>query len=269
MNTIIKMKKTEINQLFKLLTEENPEYALIYKLIYIYARQTKELLQLQKQDINIKKNTITFKINNKEVIFPIAKDIQDELFDLIKPLKQKDYIFIYDKKESDKFSNNLYRHLNRRIIKFNRHYYFDCNKLSLTELRKLRGQHLFLDGVDLTTIQKLLQHKNITDLKDFIEYYEIINIKFPGSSIDSLFDDYTNLNIFPIENYNTDEIYTAIDMKGNECTVIVSFNNIDVVENNKISVKVLKIDEGYLLNQLSQLMPGQYTIIDNIQFMKF
>ena len=263
------MKKTEINQLFKLLTEENPEYALIYKLIYIYARQTKELLQLQKQDINIKKNTITFKINNKEVIFPIATDIHDEILEKIKPLKQKEYIFIDDKKEIDKLTSNLNNFLNRRLMKFNRHYNFDCNKLSLTELRKLRGQHLFLDGVNLITIQKVLQHKNITNLKDFLDYDNIINIKFPGSSMDSLFEDYTNLNIFPIENYNPDEIYTAIDSKGNECTVIVSFNTIDVVENTKIAVKVLKIDEGYLLHQLSQLMPGQYTIIDNIQFMKF
>lgn len=267
-NHIIKLKKTELNTLLKQITQDKKEYSTIYKLIYIYARQTKEVLSLTKKDINTKKNTITFKINNKPTTFPITKNIKKELTTITEKLKQNEYLFINTPEDINSQGSLLNYYLNQTIIKLNQTKGWECNKLSLTDLKKLRAQHLIKEGVRLETIMELFLNTNISEFKEFIKYEELI-AKNPYTSVDTIFTEHTNINIFSIEGYNKEEIFTAVNNNGDECNIILDFNIIEIIGFNNVAVEVSKIDEGYLVDQLSLLNNGEYLIIDDLKFYKY
>lgn len=265
---IIKLKKTEMNALLKELNYSKPEYGLIYSLIYIYARQAKEVLCLQKKHVNVKKDIITFNVNNNSVSFPLIASIKKDLQSVVDSKKRDEYLFLDTPEDLDKLTTNLYNYLNRRLIKLNRHYGWECNKLTLTELRKLRAQHLIKDGVRLETVMDLFLNRNISEFKEFIDYDALVS-KFPYSNVDTIFKEHTNLNIFTIDGYKYDDVFTVVDGEGNECTLIVSMDNVDVVEFNDVAAMVYDIDEYYLIDQLSLLDYGEYVVIGDLKFLKY
>lgn len=266
---IIKLKKTEINTLFKEINISKPEYGLIYSLIYIYARQAKEVLCLQKKHVNIKKNIITFNVNNKTVTFPLIATIKPDLQGVLDTKKRDEYLFLDVDDDVNLIRRKLHHYLNTKTGKLNRIYNWNCDKLSLTDLRKLRAQHLLLDGVNLDVIQKLFLNNNISEFKEFIDYDDLIAIKFPCDSLDGLFNEYTNMDVYSIDGYNHDELFTCVDSKGEECTIISCLGKLDVIEYNDVARKVFELDEYKLVDQLAMLNPGEYTVIGDLKFFKY
>ena len=208
-------------------------------------------------------------VNNKTVTFPLIATIKPDLQEVLDTKKRDEYLFLDTLEELDKFRKRLYHYLNTKTGKLNKIYNWNCDKLSINDLRKLRVQHLFLFFVRLDVIQELFLNQNISKCKEFIDYDSLLAIKFPCNSLDGLFNEYTNMDVYSIDGYNHDELFTCVDSKGEECTIISCLGKLDVIEYNNVARKVFELDEYKLIDQLAMLNHGEYTIINDLKFFKY
>lgn len=258
----ILLSKTETNEILKYIREDNEVFGLLFDLIYIYARNVTEVSTIRKKDINLEDNTILFNINqnNTEGIFPIHKDIKKRLCKFMETDEEyifKGYIPVHNPtgvlndylaKNNQKFKNLLYKN-NVNL------------SLSTIDFKILRGQHLFQDGVDVESIHRLYHYKNLNSTKRIINYHGLIQHK--DVDIDSLFNDYTDVNLFKVDEYKMyNQYYCSLDDK--ECIVVLDKITGEIMFNGDNSIK--KIIHDFNFSSIKEY--GDYSFYKKVQIMK-
>jgi hypothetical protein len=270
------LSKTETNELLDTISKDNETYGLIFKLMYLYGKPFKNVITLKWEDINMEDSTISFKGES----LPLSKDIKEDLEKYFSKEHSAKYIFLEDTDRHDVYE--LTKEYRKKAI-----YYFNNNikqlelpsnikycGLSLTDLRRLRGQHLLLDGVDLNIVMKLYQKKPSarTQFKKYMQYDDLYKINNPKcETIEDVFrPTFTDLNIFELKEFDNTNQYIVTNMK--ESTLIVlDTDRLAFIEetSKKFRDKVIDIyKNNNLLENINGLQTSQYKWIDNCKFIK-
>ena len=146
----MKLAKGETNDLRYAAGKDNFKMGIILKLIYVYGKEATTVLSMKWSQIDFDNNTITFKNHH----FPLTRDLRDNL---LKFKSDNEYLFLEGTIE-DSFENDIdiqrkrtKYYLDNRVKKLDLNHKIKHSKLSITDLRRLRGQHLILAGVALRT----------------------------------------------------------------------------------------------------------------------
>ena len=168
-NEIVKINKKQTKNLLQKISDDNVEYGLIFKLCYVYGRLISEVYQVNSEMINFEKNKLNFKINNDYVEFDIHHSVKNELMLQVK--EHNGFIFQHiGLSNFDKFN----KHLNYYLKKFDDYYGVH---ISPRDFKKLRGQHLICDGVDVSSVSLLYCNGDNSATKRLIEYNELLDLK--------------------------------------------------------------------------------------------
>jgi len=159
------LSKEDIELLKDETKNDNVLYLFVLLSITTGAR-LESVLNIQKKDIDLDTNTINIKDlkNDNRYIGAITNDIKELLICDIKTLNQDDYIVSYDiGNKTDK--RRLQRRLSPILNKlFNSDLKQDdrANRVVIHTLRHSFASLLAINGVPIYTIQKLMNHKDIT-----------------------------------------------------------------------------------------------------------
>jgi len=178
---MINLKKEEIN-LFLHKVKEDPKHFnkyLFYKLQYFYGRRSQEIAILKITDIDFDKKEITFDLAKKKqetkltLIMPddIANEIKQQFENNTKTTE--DYIFVENSAKIDGFKRNMRTYLERNSNKLINSLTNKNIALNTHDFRRLRGQHLYLAGNDLETIQSLYVHNSLDQTIEYLQIKEI------------------------------------------------------------------------------------------------
>lgn len=180
---VVKISKEKTKLLLNMISEDNFEYGLIFKLCYIYGRQISEVYNLHSSDVNFDVDKISFKINNEYVKYNIHDSVRDDLLEYCNGLDG--YLFTDISLNFDNFISRLNYYLKK---------YDDyCGvHISPRDFKKLRGQHLITDGVSVSMVQVLYHGADITSTKRFLNYNGLLGIN-DVESLDMVFSDYTDV----------------------------------------------------------------------------
>lgn len=266
------LTKTETNELLKAIKNDNKEYSVIFKLMYIYGKDFKQIIELQWSDVN--SNTIKFKGEE----FPLS----NENYNLLKEVNKSDkYIFFNKKEQEDIHENvNIYRkrliyYFNNTIKQLNLSSRVKYSGLSLTDLRRLRGQHLIIDGVDLNIVMQLYQQKPNarTQFKKYLHYDELYKIQTNNhcETMQDIFQTkYTDLDIFEVKDLNNYNQYIVTNMK-ESTLILLDVDKLTFIEEISDNFKdhVIQIyKNNNLLDNIKGLQTSQYKLIDDCKFIK-
>ena len=255
---IIKLSKTELNELLKRITEDNEEYGLALKLTYIYGRSIGEVSNLQKKDIT--GTEITFKINDEYKTYLLHPTIQSELEKQIELLTDEDYVFSNHKKLKDNLNYTLYRKTeNTRELQ-----YLYGLKLTTKDFRILRGQHLFQDGVSVKTVNELYCNKSLDSTKKLIKYYDLLN---QDKSINTILEDYTDIKLYEDFEYSSYATYYCVN-RGEEEAIIELQNEkiINIIGEEEIKKELMQLPLYNILGEITGI--GEYKFYNGFKIMK-
>lgn len=180
---MIKLNKEELKMLLETISEDNLEYGLIFKLCYVYGRLVSEVYLLRGEDVDFKENKITFTINNTKVDYSLYSSVRNDL--KVQVDETSNYLFQHIGKDINIFSTKLNYFLKKYDDLFNVH-------VSPRDFKKLRGQHLLLDGVNVKSITMLYYSKDNSATKRLIEYDELLGL-VNDDGVDMILDDFTIL----------------------------------------------------------------------------
>jgi hypothetical protein len=274
--SIIKLNKTEVNELLYHLCKDNHRYGLVLKLVYVYGRNIGDVLRLRKRDINISNNIICFKLYDGSYNLPIHKDVKKELLDYIAPLDDKDYLFInvandIEVNNTNVYSNRINGYLRDLIKQLNKGNVFGghCPLLVCTDFKILRGQHLIIDGCPLKIVQELYHIKNVASIKNMIRYKDLLKLCFECDSLDKVFNSFTDLNVFYDYDFVEMDLFTLFK---NGCSVIIEYDSLledfnIVVGDDDLFVEVSGLDVG-VFRELLGLSSGEYKFVDGFKIVK-
>lgn len=269
----VKVSKTDVNLLLKYIHEDNPVYALILSLVYIYGRSIGDILKLKYSDIDVKHNTIDFYLSMGSISFMIHPDIKKDLLDFIED-NDGEYLFFDDCDVSlskvNQYSNKVNKYLRNCIHSINcdEGLYWSYPSLVCSDFRRLRGQHLFLDGADIKTINALFQSSSLQSLKHFLGYDTLIGLRFPCRNIDSIFHNFTDLGIY--NDGDVDEFvfafeclefgigYISVDFSDN------SFSILDFESEGIVSIINSLVDDVFI-EGLFLFNVGDYKFFDDVK----
>lgn len=218
---MVKITKEMLNELLLYISKDNFKYGLIFKITYIYGRNIGEVLRLKKCDVDLKHNTLDFELPAEDVSFMLHENVKEDLLKYIdsKSLVDGDYIFIDDVERINYYIQRLNSYLKSFINYLNHNVLsWHCPYLVNRDFKNLRGQHLFMDGADIHTINGLYHNKNIQSVKDNIDYNELVVEKFPCNTLRKVFHEFTNLNVYVDTNFMNTELFTVCN--GNDSLVI-------------------------------------------------
>ena len=267
-NNNILVSKERLNYILDYISKDNTVYGLIFKMTYIYGRNIGEVLNVRKKDIDTKHNIIDFKLPSESISFPLHENIQETLLQHIKQYNPDDLIFIDDNVKPNVVSKRLNFYLSNIIKELNHNVFIShCPRFVCTDLKNLRGQHLFMDGCDINTLNDLFKAKNMYYLKENINYNELVKMKFPCNNINKIFKNHTNLKIYELEDYENINLY---NVEYNDVNFFIEFDGDSFIVLDEVSDDIKsKLDvivDNY--NLLSKLKPGQYTIISDFKIIK-
>lgn len=271
---LVKISKEMLNELLKYVIEDNLKYGLIFKITYVYGRNIGEVLKLKTSDVDFKHDTIDFDLPTENVSFKLHEDVKRDLISYLeeKSLKNSDYLFIDDALKVNNYSKKLNFYLNNFINDLNRNVLsWHCPTLVNRDFKNLRGQHLFLDGADVKTVNMLYRNKNIQSTKDNIEYKELLAKKFPCTSLKKVFEDFTDLNVFFDTNFKNSDLFTVC--KGDD-TLILEYDydmgvfNMLGDESSDVYNEVKNFSSDDLIVQLKNLDTGNYKYVEGLRFIK-
>lgn len=263
---------TETNELIHKVTEDNFIYGTIIKLMYLYGKEFKYIIRLKKTDVT--EESITFRSEQ----FPLKKEDYNAL-KKISEYSTNEYIFLGYSFEDIEEATNLYR---KKVI-----YYFTQNLkslnlptrikyggLSLTDIRRLRGQHLILNGVDLKVVMDLYQQKPNarTQFKKYLQYDELYKISSEKhcNTIEDIFQYCTDTDIFQLEDFKNNNQYIVTNMK-ESTLILLDYDNVTFIEDisDEFKENVINIyQNNNLLDSVKGLQPSQYKLLDDIKFIK-
>lgn len=166
---MINLTKEDVQTFLEAIPTKHLDKKLFYKLQYFYCRRSIEVLNLKVSSIDFKQDTITFDIAKKKektsFMLPLEKSLKQELIGYIKTSKLEDNDNLF-KNTIGAYKKYLERNSKKILIE---NLGVDI-KLSTHDFRKLGSQHLYLDGLELETIQRILKHE---DLKTTLIYLQI------------------------------------------------------------------------------------------------
>ena len=268
----VKLSKAEVNELFKEVSLDNEALGLAMKLIYVYGRNVSEVYNVKKSDINFEEGTIRFYMNNDAIIYPIHKDIEKHLKSHCELYKKCTYLFD-DLKGNPltKIKDGINYSLHRRSERLMNLSFLDDVRLTSRDFKILRGQHLFLDGVDIKTIHELYHNTNIDGTKKTICYAELKEFLFVNN-LDDVFSDCTHLDFYNEHDFSNNPIYYVSSDEGSEALVEVSnSSNVNIIGSKDIEDELEEFLSNHkgVLSKLSILEnSGEYLVVDGFKFMR-
>lgn len=268
------MGKEKLNELLYLFSSDDKRYGLIFKLIYIYARNANEVLQLTKQDINFNDQTITFHLTAGDFTLPLHDDVKGDLVEFTNDLESTELLFMNVDESMEIAIKKLNYYLYKTIDSLNKTIEFEAPKLTTKDFKILRGQHLILDGTEIHALHQLYNNSNIMSTKNNINYNKLLEQKYPYNTIEEIFTECTDTNLYNDPYYGLTEIYTI----GNEQETIIieidyenhKINLITEPEENKHLIEKTNqlLNDDKILTRLYRMKPGQYKYIDDLRFLK-
>ena len=272
----MRLTKGETNELLNSISEDNYVYGLIFKLIYLYGKEGMLVLSLKWTDINLEDNTIRFK-NHK---FPLSRFVEDELLRLSEEKNDDDVYLFLENTDDISYGIDVYRKKLRYYLQNNVKRLENVThkvkhvSLSITDLRRLRGQHLFLDGVGLDLIMDLyLQSTGTsTQFKRYLEYDELLENVFPCRDFDDLFGAYTDLNIFDFESPRDSVLNFAVSYSDGDFMIFLGRDGVGFYDDGLVSDYVksdlLKLFDSGVLDSLRLLGDAEYLDVGGFSFVK-
>ena len=266
----MRLTKGETNELLNKISEDNKVYGLIFKLIYIYGKEGMLVLSLKWNDIDFNNNTIKFKGHK----FPLSRFVKTDLETLD---HTGEYVFMGDgedlKYNIDVFRKKLRYYMANTVKKLDVTHKVKHVALSITDLRRLRGQHLLLDGVGIDLIMDLYLQMDgtSTQFKRYLEYDELMGRLFPCVDMDDLFCGYTELNIFDFEAESDSVVNFAVSYMDFDFVVYLASEGLGFIGGvvpDSVKNKVLDLFNGGLLEGLSVLGECEYLFVDGFSFVK-
>ena len=164
---MIKLSEEKTYDLLNRISEDNWEYGLIFKLCYVYGRLVSEVYILHRDDVSFADNKITFTINDSRVDYPLHSSVKSDL-----------------NRQVEETSNYLFRHIGESINNFSSRLNYFLKKyddefkvrVSPRDFKKLRGQHLLLNGVNVKSITRLYHGTDNSATKRLIEYDSLVGL---------------------------------------------------------------------------------------------
>lgn len=268
----VKLSKAEVNELFKEVSLDNESLGLAMKLIYVYGRNVSEVYNVKKSDINFEEGTIRFYMNNDAIVYPIHKDIENHLKSHCELYKNCTYLFD-DLKGNPltKIKDGINYSLHKRSERLMNLSFLDNVRLTSRDFKILRGQHLFLDGVDIKTIHELYHNTNIDGTKKTICYSELKEFLFVNN-LDDVFSDCTHLDFYKEHDFSNNPIYYVSSDDGYDALIEVSsYNTVSIIGNKDMEVDLNMFLSNHrdVLSKLSILEnSGEYFVVDGFKFMR-
>ena len=177
----MKLSKEKTYDLLDKISEDNEEYGLVFKLCYVYGRLISEIYSLDNADVDFDEDKITFTINNVRVDYPLHSSVKIDLKRQVN--ETSNYLFQHIAVGLDNFASRLNYYLKKWDSYCGVH-------ITPRDFKRLRGQHLVLDGVPIGLVQELFRGRNISSTKRFIGYEDLLDIK-DVDSLEDIFCDYT------------------------------------------------------------------------------
>ena len=231
----------------------------------MYGKNAQTVLALNGGDVDFELGIINF----KGVHFPLV----DELGEDIKRLCNSSGFLFFDvdslgglDNRIDVYRKKLRYYLSSRVKLLDVPYRVKHSGLSITELRRLRGQHLILDGVSLDVIKELyLQYDGTTtQFKKYLQYDELNRLKYPCDDMVTLFSKYTDLHIFDLEDF--DDSLQFIVTNHDDIEVLVGVSDEGLVFVDEVSDDFRDLIEGYyrggLLDDVELLDCSEFKLIE-------
>lgn len=266
-NKIIKLTETEVNELLKQISIDEPKYGLILKLQYIYGRNISEVYNLKKTDVNTKENTITFYMNNDKLTYKVHNEIKDQLYSLLKDTK-KEYVFQEGDRPLPTIKDGINYYLHRKTETLNELPFLEGLRLTTKDFKALRGQHLYVKGVPIKTIHELYHNTNSDGTKKTIRYDELKEMTH-SEDVDEIIDN-TCLEVYTDHNFNKNPIfYTTLG----EEEAIVELSQEDTLnfygEDGELKKSFDGMDSNDLIALLKQInYPGDYVECSGVKFLR-
>lgn len=263
---IVKLTKTEMNELLETMNEDEPNYSLILKLQYIYGRNISEVYNLTKGDINQKKNTITFMMNGDELTYKVHEEIKEQLYDLVENAS-KEYIFQEGDRPLSNVKDGINYYLHKKTEALNELPFLEGLRLTTKDFKALRGQHLYQDGVPIKVIHELYHNTNTDGTKKTIRYEELKESLYL-ESVDEIIED-TCLKVFTDHSFNKNPLYYVTDENENESILEIKKDTLNFYGDGELKEAFDKLDSEGLLKLLDYVQsPGDYVYYDNLKFLK-
>lgn len=268
----MKLDKLKFNELLYYIHGDHYKNYLILKLIYTYGRNASEVFNLQSKDINVVEDNITFNIPTGTVTYPLTQEAHDELVGYIydQELNSEDYVFRRSDETMEIVIKKLNYYLDRTVESLNKTINFNCEKLTTKDFKILRGQHLFLDGATLHVIHEFYKNSNIQSTKKNIDYDNLVQLKFPCNSIDKIFNDFTDFNLYNDGRFDDTDIFTV----GNETeNIIIELDYTEqtinlISEENQLTHAIEEIPPNELCRMLRGMNTGNFRLIHGLRFIK-
>lgn len=278
---MIKVNKEMLNELLRYISEDNQKYGLIFKITYIYGRNIGEVLKLRKRDVDLKHNALDFMLPTESVSFMLHPDIKEDLINYIesKNLTDEDYIFINEdknvavsSKDINIYSKKLNVYLTNIIRELNKDVFIEhCPSLVNRDFKNLRGQHLFIDGADIKTVNELYRNKNIQSTKDNIDYKNLMKLRFPCDNVRKIFYEFTDLNVYSDRKFDNTDLFTICNKENKSIVIEYDYNTgvINYLGNNKeLFEQLSEMDINVLNKDLHDLKPGNYRYVGDLRIIK-
>jgi hypothetical protein len=268
----MKLDKLKFNELLYYIHEDHYKNYLMLKLIYVYGRNASEIFNLQVKDVNVTMDNVTFNIPTGTVTYPLTKDTRDDLIGYIydQELTDEDYIFRKETEAMEIVIKKLNYYLDRTVESLNKTIEFNCEKLTTKDFKILRGQHLFLDGATLHIIHDLYKNSNIQSTKKNIDYNNLLELKFPCNSLDKIFHEFTDFNLYNDNRFDDTDIFTVGDESEN---IIIELDYVEqtinlISEENQLTNKIEEIPPNQLCMMLRGMDTGNFRLINGLRFIK-
>ncbi len=273
---MIKLNKTKLNELLYYISSDNYKNSLILKLGYIYGRNAREVLNLKPMDINLTDETILFNIPTGTVTFPLVADIRDLLLGYIYDhgISDDEYVFREVDETMEIAIKKLNYYLDKTINSLNNTIEFNSPKLTTKDFKILRGQHLYLDGTELHTIHELYCNTNLMSTKDIISYNELEKYLFQCNTLEKIFQENTDLNLYYDYRYSQTDLFTISDDSDTDNLIIeINYeeNTINIItesNDSEIAKEITKIDPDTLFYELSRLEHGNFKFLNGLKIIK-
>ena len=266
------LTKYELNKYFKEIKKEDNENYLILKLAYIYGKNVDEILTIQKKNINLKENTITIPARIEQT-YPIAEELKQELKEHINNITTQQHIFkLHDEEKYNTYLNEFVKKVNRRIY---REYQIKIPHFTVREFKRLRGQHLILDGATFNTIRKFYGNSNTKITQSFLQLEDLLIDNNKPVDKDDIINNFTDTNIYYDNEFKIKQILIFVNGDKHTKTDPYSYKNYIELNLETMNTKYEthdKIIDDIINNtpqikeQLSKLKVGEYRKYNNLRF---
>lgn len=265
---IIKLNKQQTNELLRVIGEEEPRYGLALTLQYIYGRNINEVYNLKDTDINKEEETITFIMSNNKIVQKIHPQIKQQLYQLAED--NPGYIFQEGERPLTTFKDGINYYLHKRTGRLKKLRYLEDLRLTTKEFKKLRGQHLYQDGVPLKTIHELFNNSNMEGTKKTIQWHELKDMLYNKTVEEIIMD--ANVEIYEEPEFNKNPIfYVTNDYKEEAIIEVTSEDDMEVIGDEELVEYLTSEDfnKEALIPKLECVKRvGDYIIFGNIKFLR-